>query len=111
VECSDSINPTEYDAWPAFGAMADANYGYFGRLWTHASVPCWNWPGADGDRYGGSFTADTANTVLIVNPVFDPATPISGAITLNSLLPHSSLRTVEGWGIRRCSCRSAPMPS
>ena len=74
VACSDSDNPNRYQTWPRAAAEAEANYGYFGRLWTHASVPCWNWPGVDRDRYNGRFTRRTANTVLIASTVYDPAT-------------------------------------
>ncbi|NND04664.1 MAG: alpha/beta fold hydrolase [Acidimicrobiia bacterium] len=98
VACSDTNNPDEYSAWPESGAAADAAYGYFGRLWTHASVPCWLWPGADGDRYEGPFTADTANTVLIGSTLYDPATRYQGAVTAHDLLPNSALMTVQGWG-------------
>lgn len=98
VACSDTNNPDEYSVWPESGAAADAAYGYFGRLWTHASVPCWLWPGADGDRYEGSFTADTANTVLIGSTTYDPATRYQGAVSVHDLLPNSALMTVEGWG-------------
>lgn len=98
VACSDTNNPEAYEVWPEAAAKAEANYGYFGRLWTHASVPCWNWPGADRDRYEGPFTEHTANPVLIASTVYDPATRYEGALALHDLLPNSALLTVEGWG-------------
>ncbi len=98
VACSDSDNPDNYEAWPVAAAAAEAAHGYFGRLWTHASVPCWNWPGASDDRFTGPFTAQTANTVLVMSTAYDPATPLHGAVSVNGMLPNSALLTVEGWG-------------
>lgn len=98
VACSDTDNPDVYEVWPEVAAKAEANFGYFGRLWTHASVPCWNWPGVDRDRYEGPFTAATANPVLIASTVYDPATRYEGALALQDLLPNSELLTVKGWG-------------
>ena len=98
VACTDTNNPDSYDAWPDAAAKAEADFGYFGRLWTHASVPCWNWPAVDRDRYNGRFDRWTANPVLIAGTRYDPATRYEGAVTLNALLPNSALLTVEGWG-------------
>ncbi len=98
VACSDSDNPDNYEAWPLAAAADEAANGYFGRLWTHASIPCWNWPGESADRYAGPFTTATSNPVLVVGTTYDPATPIHGAVAVRSMLPNSSLLTVEGWG-------------
>lgn len=98
VACGESDNPDNYEAWPLAAAAAEATNGYFGRLWTHASVPCSVWNGADADRYDGPFTTQTANTVLVVTNTYDPATPNHGAIAVHDMLPDSSLLTVEGWG-------------
>ncbi|MDA0170114.1 alpha/beta hydrolase [Solirubrobacter taibaiensis] len=98
VACSDSNNPRVYAAWSINGALADLQYGYFGRLWTWASSICAEWPGHDEDRYLGPFNRVTANPVLIVGNRFDPATPYHGAVTLRGLLPRSALLTVDGWG-------------
>lgn len=98
VACADSVNPDNYEAWPIAAAADEAANGYFGRLWTHASAPCWNWPGNAQDVFMGPFTADTSNTVLVVNPLWDPATPLHGAEALDALLPNSSLLRVESWG-------------
>lgn len=98
VACSDSRNPASYAAWPTAGAQADAESGYFGRLWTWASSPCQPWPGQGDDRYLGPWTAPTANPVLVVGNRFDPATRYQGAVTVSRLLPRSRLLTYEGWG-------------
>ena len=47
------------------------------------------------DRYIGPYDADTANPVLIVGNLYDPATRYEGAQTVRSLLPNSGLLTVD----------------
>ena len=98
VACSDSDNPDDHAYWSDAADDADANFGYFGRIWTWASSPCAVWSGADADRYIGPWDAGTANPVLVVGTRFDPATRYEGAETVRGLLPNSSLLTVEGWG-------------
>ncbi len=98
VACADSVNPRSYVAWSLNGALADAQFGYFGRAWTWASSICAEWPGADRDRYLGPFTATTSNPVLVVGNRFDPATRYEGAVVVDQLLPRSALLTLNGWG-------------
>ena len=98
VACSDSVNPRSYLAWSVNGALADAQFGYFGRIWTWASSICAEWPGHDADRYLGPWNHVTANPVLVVGNRWDPATRYEGALTVRNLLPRSALLTVEGWG-------------
>ena len=98
VACSDSDNPDHYAAWSINGALADARFGYFGRIWTWTSSICAEWPGFDHDRYMGPFTRSTANPVLVVGNHFDPATRYEGAVIVDQLLPRSALLSVHGWG-------------
>jgi hypothetical protein len=98
VACSDSVNPHGHAFWSKAGAEADDQFGYFGRIWTWASSPCAVWEGFDADRYLGPFNRSTANPVLVVGNQFDPATRYEGAVTVDQLLPKSSLLTVKGWG-------------
>jgi TAP-like protein len=98
VACADSNNPDGHSFWSLAGAAADELPSYFGRSWTWGSSPCAVWEGFDADRYLGPFDAATANPVLVVGNRFDPATRYEGAVTVRSLLPNSSLLTVEGWG-------------
>jgi pimeloyl-ACP methyl ester carboxylesterase len=98
IACADSDNPDDYAAWSSNGAAADEQFGYFGRIWTWASSLCAEWPGADGDRYVGPFTAATADPVLVVGNLYDPATRYQGAVTVHGVLPNSALLTVNGWG-------------
>lgn len=98
VICADSVNPAGHAAWSLAGAEADEQFGYFGRLWTWASSTCAVWEGFDEDRYLGPFDHQTANPVLVVGNLFDPATRYEGAVTVHDLFPNSSLLTVAGWG-------------
>jgi pimeloyl-ACP methyl ester carboxylesterase len=98
VFCSDSDNPGSYAAWSAAAAASEAQFGYFGRIWTWISSPCVNWPTAAEDRFMGPFTAVTARPVLVVGNQFDPATRYEGAVTVHDLLPNSSLLTLHAWG-------------
>ncbi|MDP9294883.1 MAG: alpha/beta hydrolase [Actinomycetota bacterium] len=98
VACSDSDNPDDYAAWSIAGAKADAEFGYFGRIWTWASSICAEWRGFDRDRYMGPFNRVTANPILVVGNTFDPATRYEGAQIVHRLMPRSSLLTVHGWG-------------
>jgi pimeloyl-ACP methyl ester carboxylesterase len=98
VACADSDNPHSYAAWSAAGAAAEAAFGTFGRIWTWASSICAAWPTGDADRYPGPFTRTTANPVLVIGNLFDPATRYEGAVTASALLPNSRLLTVHGWG-------------
>jgi pimeloyl-ACP methyl ester carboxylesterase len=95
VACEDSNNPTDYAVWSRQGALADANFGYFGRIWTWASSPCAQWPFSDADRYLGPFDHETSNPVLVIGNLYDPATRYEGAVTVHGLLPNSALLTVD----------------
>jgi pimeloyl-ACP methyl ester carboxylesterase len=110
VACSDSDNPVSYSAWHEQGVIADERFGYFGRPWTWATSICARWPGFDEARYMGPFDARTANPVLVVGNLYDPATRYQGAQIVHQLLPKSALLTVHGWGhtslfLSRCADR------
>lgn len=98
VACSDSDNPDNYAAWAAAADDAEANYGYFGRIWTWTSSICAEWPGSQDSRFVGPFDGATANPVLVASTLHDPATRYEGALTVHDLLPNSALLTVDGWG-------------
>ena len=98
VACSDSVNPTSPRAWIAAARTAARQDGLFGPIWTWITSVCSQWPGHDADRYLGPFTHRTANPVLVVGNLYDPATPYAGARTAARLLPNSRLLTVHGWG-------------
>ena len=98
VACSDSDNPNNYPAWAAAATEAEAQYGYFGPIWTWISSICAAWPGLKIDRYIGPFTHSTANSVLVIGNFYDPATRYQGAQKVAGLLPDSRLLSVNGWG-------------
>lgn len=98
VACADSDNPDNYPAWWDNAQQAEADFGYFGPLWTYVSSICAAWPGEQSSRYIGPFTANTANTVLVVGNFFDPATRYEGAQIVAGLLPNSRLLSMNGWG-------------
>ena len=98
VACSDSDNPASYAGWHDAAVAANAQFGYFGPLWTWVTSICAKWGGTDADRYIGPFNRTTAAPVLVVGNLFDPATRYEGAVTAHNLLPNSALLTVHGWG-------------
>ncbi len=110
VACSDSDNPRDYPAWTRAADKADAQGGYFGRIFVWGSSVCAKWPFSDTDRYTGPFDRWTANPVLIVGNQFDPVTSYHSAVSLAHLLPNSRLLTVHAWGhtsLFRSSCADA----
>jgi pimeloyl-ACP methyl ester carboxylesterase len=98
VACSETHNPRSVRAWSRAARAQDRQYPYFGRPWTWTSSICQPWPGWDRDHYDGPWDHTTANPVLIVGNLFDPATPYHGAVTVDRLLPRSRLLTLAGWG-------------
>lgn len=98
VACSDSVNPPDYSAWWNAAQQAEADFGYFGPLWTYVSSICSDWPAQPRGRYMGPFTAQTSNPVLVVGNYFDPATRYEGAQLVADLLPNSRLLSLNGWG-------------
>ncbi len=97
VACADSDNPGSSADWVAAAGDVSSD-NYFTQLWTFASSPCLAFPADDADRYVGPFDAETANPVLVASTMYDPATPVAGAISLDGLLPNSRLLLVDGWG-------------
>ncbi|HET9556045.1 MAG TPA: alpha/beta hydrolase, partial [Actinomycetota bacterium] len=98
VACSETHNPSNVAAWARAARAQDRQFPYFGRLWTWITSVCEPWPGWDDDHYDGPWNRATANPVLVVGNLFDPATPYHGAVTVDRLLPRSRLLTLAGWG-------------
>jgi pimeloyl-ACP methyl ester carboxylesterase len=98
VSCADSDNPFYYEYWTWAAEVSDSLYPYFGSHWTWASSACHTWPGAKDSRYAGKFKVKTENPILVVNNLFDPATPYHGAKKVKKLLRNSRLLTINGWG-------------
>ncbi len=96
VLCSDATNPDDAQVWAETAERLDADGFVFGPLWTWNGSVCSDWPGVDEDRYTGPWDAETANTVLVVNNEFDPATAYAGAVAMDNELGNSQLLTVAG---------------
>lgn len=100
VMCSDSRNPASVLRWDALAAAEDRRAPYVGRYWLWNSVYCAGqlWHAHDEDAYAGPFTAVTANPVLVVGNLHDPATGYHAARSVARLLPRSRLLTSTNWG-------------
>jgi pimeloyl-ACP methyl ester carboxylesterase len=98
VACSETHNPSTAGAWARAARAQDRQFPYFGRPWTWTTSICQPWPGWDDDHFDGPWNHRTANPVLVVGNVFDPATRYQGAVTVSRLLPNSRLLTLAGWG-------------
>ncbi|AYY12595.1 alpha/beta hydrolase [Actinobacteria bacterium YIM 96077] len=98
IICADSGNPDSPRAWVDAADRAEREAPWFGRLWSWRSSVCSQWPGSSEDAYRGPFEAETSNPVLLVAHLHDPASPISGARVLNTLLEGSRMLTLDGWG-------------
>ena len=77
---------------------ADRRDPYFGQQWIWIGSICAVWPGKDTDRYLGPFNRRTANVVLIVGNLFDPATRYQDAVSTARILARGRLLTVKGYG-------------
>ena len=84
---------------------------YFRQIWTYASSPCLAFPTTGEDRYIGPFDADTANPVLVASTLYDPATPVHGALEVNEILPNSGLCSSMAGDTPRSGSPSAPPSS
>lgn len=98
VWCGDGDNPDDVSAWAPAAAAGDAASPYFGRAWIWGSSICAVWPGFDRDRYAGPFDVPTANTVMVVGTINDPATRYQDAQSTAELLDDGYLLTVNGSG-------------
>jgi pimeloyl-ACP methyl ester carboxylesterase len=111
VWCGDGANPTDPAAWSLAAAAADEASPYFGRAWIWGPSICAVWPGFDEDRYAGPFDLRTANPVMVVGTVNDPATRYQDAESTADILARGYLLTVNGsghtsLGISECATRT-----
>jgi TAP-like protein len=98
VWCLDPDNPDHPSAWARAARRADRRDPYFGRPWIWFGSICASWPGKDRDRYIGPFNRRTANKVLVVGNLNDPATRYQDAVSTSRILARGRLLTVAGWG-------------
>lgn len=110
VMCGDAAVPPQ-SAWPAIGDQTLATYGpsSAGAVWGDAV--CVDWPTRAAQPYLGPWNADPGITVLLIGNTHDPSTPFSNTEGMATLLPRTSLLTVEGYGhtmlLNPSSCGSA----
>jgi pimeloyl-ACP methyl ester carboxylesterase len=100
VLCSDSLNPSNPNAWKPAVTRAERLTPMFAPLWGWGSVPCagdW-WNADDEDAWRGTFDHPTANPVLIVGNYWDPATNYDGAVAASEVMPNSFLLSSDSWG-------------
>jgi pimeloyl-ACP methyl ester carboxylesterase len=100
VLCSDSLNPSNPNAWKPAITRAERATPLFAPIWGWSSVPCagsW-WHADDEDAYRGTFDHATANPVLVVGNYWDPATNYSGAVAASTVMPNSFLLSSDSWG-------------
>jgi hypothetical protein len=111
VECADSPNPRNLANYPALAAFAEARSGPVGPNTSWTDEPCATWPATDAAGYFGPWNRPTANPILVVGNVYDPATPYQGAVAMASDLARARLLTVEGYGhtalLNPSSCANA----
>lgn len=97
VNCADAPLPRVPALYPGIAAVYEAAHRTFGRAEAFGEVGCANWPRVE-DRYAGPWDRRTANTILVVNPTFDPATPYAMARNMARELGNARLLTMDGFG-------------
>ncbi|MFB7336187.1 alpha/beta hydrolase [Streptomyces adustus] len=98
VLCSDSPNPRDPAAYQALAELGARRAGAAGQYWAWASEACAQWPGRAADSYTGPWNRSTAHPLLLVNNVYDPATPYRAAQAMATQLADARLLTVQGYG-------------
>ncbi|WP_306215782.1 alpha/beta hydrolase, partial [Actinoplanes sp. RD1] len=97
VNCLDAPLPRNPAAYPAIATRFEATHRTFGRAEAFSEVGCANWIRTT-ERYDGPWNRRTSQTVLLVNPTYDPATRYSFAQNMARELGNARLLTLEGFG-------------
>lgn len=98
VICSDTDIPLTQNRWQTIMREAELKTGYFAKIWAWKEAVCINWPVIKKTRFRGPFNAQTQNGILIMNTRYDPATPLSGALSVRNNHSNSKMVLVEGSG-------------
>jgi len=111
IQCADSLVPTQRIVYHNLAISEDRKVPGFGRLIVYDAMPCASWPAMHTDAYDGPWGRSRA-TILVVNAVHDPITPIWGAKAAASELHNARLLTVNGDGhtsmfVEPSTCRQA----
>ncbi|MFI5840643.1 alpha/beta hydrolase [Catenuloplanes sp. NPDC051500] len=97
VNCADAPLPRNPALYPGFAAAFEAAHRTFGRAEAFSEAGCANWPRTV-ERYAGPWNRRTSQTVLVVNPTFDPATRYDFAVRMTRELGNARLLTMDGYG-------------
>jgi pimeloyl-ACP methyl ester carboxylesterase len=98
VTCVDTDNPSDPRAWRKAADRDQRKIGPMAQSWVWDSLPCATWPVKDDAQYTGPWNNHTSAPILVVNNLFDPATPYETAVTLSQELDEARLLTVAGYG-------------
>lgn len=97
VNCADAPLPRNPSLYPAIADAFEKANPTFGRAEAFSEVACANWPRI-AERYNGPWNRKTAQTVLVVNPTYDPATRYDFAKRMTAELGNARLLTLDGYG-------------
>jgi pimeloyl-ACP methyl ester carboxylesterase len=97
VNCADAPLPRDPWAYPSIADRFERAHPTFGRAEAFGEVACADWPRIS-ERYNGPWDRHTANTVLVVNPTYDPATRYDFAKRMTRELGNARLLTLDGYG-------------
>ncbi len=111
IQCADSLVPTNTSVYHNLAISEDKLVPGFGRLIVYDMMPCATWPNTHADAYAGPWGRSRV-TILVINAVHDPITPIWGARAAVSELHNARLLTVNGDGhtsmfVEPSTCRDA----
>ncbi|KAJ7598799.1 Alpha/Beta hydrolase protein [Mycena floridula] len=111
VTCLDSPPPSSPKDYPTAEELVDIGLEtlreqsiHFG-LSTGISEPdggCQYWPVRGPERFTGPWNATLRTPMLIISNTYDPITPISSGLKINSLMPNSSILVIQD-GPGHCS--------
>ena len=97
VNCVDAPLPRNPALYPGIAAAFEKANPTFGRAEAFSEVACAAWP-RNAERYHGPWNRRTAQTVLVVNPTYDPATRYAFAQRMTRELGNARLLTLDGYG-------------
>ncbi len=97
IQCADSLVPTQTSVYHNLAITRDAKVPGFGRLIVYDQMPCATWPAMHTDAYDGPWN-HARTTILVINALYDPITPIWGARAGVSELGKARLLAVNGDG-------------
>jgi len=97
IQCADSLVPTSDAVYHNLAITEDQKFPGFGRLTVYDMMPCATWPTMHTDAYDGPWNR-SRTTILVINAVHDPITPIWGAEAAVAELGNARLLKVNGDG-------------